>query len=127
MLLLHITHRYSVKDNLMLDSKEDCISELKLYKKAGGKTLCDITPISLRYITLTMFARMIPCYRVNPDLLPEISRESGVTIIVGTAYYVDTFLTSEVRSMSIEQVAIHHDFSEGFVVKFCPLRELTEW
>ena len=37
-------------------------------------------------------------------MLPEISRESGVNIIVGTGYYVDATLPDEVKSMSIEQV-----------------------
>ncbi len=43
--------------------------------------------------------------RYKPELLPEISRESGVTIVVGTAFYVDAFLSSEAKNMSIEQVS----------------------
>lgn len=80
---------YSVRKNLSLDSKEDAVSELELYRKAGGRTICDVAPKGLRY---------------SPELLPDISRESGVTIVAGTAYYVDHFIPSEVRSMTVEQV-----------------------
>lgn len=40
-------------------------------------------------------------------MLPEISRESGVNIVVGTGYYVDAVLPDKVKRMSIEQVNYH--------------------
>lgn len=43
--------------------------------------------------------------RYNPELLPEISKSSGVKIVAGTAYYVDPFIPSAVRSMTVEQVS----------------------
>ena len=48
--------RYSVNANLTIESKEDIISELKLYKRAGGGTLCDLTSIGLRYASGTCLA-----------------------------------------------------------------------
>ncbi len=42
--------RYSVSANLTIDSKDDIVSELKLYKQAGGGTLCDLSPIGLRSV-----------------------------------------------------------------------------
>ena len=37
-----------MKANLVVDSFDDIVSELKLYKLAGGGTLCDVTPNSMR-------------------------------------------------------------------------------
>ena len=42
------THRYSVKENLQINSEEDIISELKIYKKLGGATICDLACIGIR-------------------------------------------------------------------------------
>lgn len=38
-----------MKENTIIESPEDIISELKLYKMAGGGTVCDLTPIGQRY------------------------------------------------------------------------------
>ena len=40
--------RYSVKANLKLEDPEELTSELKLYKRAGGGTVCDVTITGLR-------------------------------------------------------------------------------
>ena len=42
-------YSYSVKTNLMLDNEEEAISELKLFKQAGGGTLCDVTTVGIRF------------------------------------------------------------------------------
>lgn len=42
-------------------------------------------------------------FRLNPEMLHEISRESGVTIVAGTAYYWEHFIPDKVKNMSIEQ------------------------
>lgn len=82
-----------MKENLTLDSKEDTISELELYKKAGGWTICDIAPKGLRSACWpdVLYGLLLnrSCNRYSPELVPEISRASGVKIVAGTAYYVD--------------------------------------
>lgn len=35
--------RYSVTTNMILDDEDEIIEELKMYKKAGGETVCDVT------------------------------------------------------------------------------------
>ncbi len=75
--------RYSVRSNLTLDSVEDAISELKLYKAAGGSTVCDVTCVGIRLADF------------RPKDLQRISRETGVNILVGTGFYVDSFVTEE--------------------------------
>ncbi len=41
----------------------------------------------------------------GPELLPQISRESGVHIITGTGYYVNSFLPDYAKSLSSNQMA----------------------
>ena len=43
--------------------------------------------------------------RLEPELLPEMSRESGVKIVAGTAFYVDPLIPDEVKAMSAEEVS----------------------
>ena len=73
----------------MLDSVEDAVSELKLFRQAGGGTVCDVTITGIRN---------------NPEALPQISRESGVNIVTGTGYYVDSFLPEDVKLLSANEV-----------------------
>ena len=66
------------------------IEELKLYKQCGGGSLIDLTSIGIR---------------VDPTLLPRISQESGVKIVAGTAYYVDSFLPQEAHQLNTREMA----------------------
>ena len=45
--------------------------------------------------------------RYTPEVLPEIARESGVNVVMGTSYYVDGFIPDEVKNMTVEQVLCH--------------------
>ena len=96
-----------MRENLVLNSKEDTISELQLYRRAGGGAMCDVAPKGLRYVHIIANSK-IDCGllmdRYNPEVLPEISRESGVKIVAGTAYYVDPLIPEQVKSMTVEQV-----------------------
>ena len=84
-------HRYSAKKNLVLDSVSDAVSELKLFQQAGGGTVCDVTITGIRH---------------KPEALPQISRESGVNIVTGTGYYIDAFLTEDVKLLTAHEVSI---------------------
>ena len=44
--------------------------------------------------------------RLNTHNLPQVSRDSGVDIVVGTSYYVDAFIPEEAKSKSIEEVCV---------------------
>ena len=82
--------RYSVKNNLVITSTDLLSEELQLYKSVGGNSVVDCTSIGIRY---------------KPELLPELSATSGVHIICGSAYYVDQFMPSDVKLMSMEEIA----------------------
>ena len=73
----------------MLDSVSDAVSELKLFQQAGGGTVCDVTITGIRN---------------NPEALPQISRESGVNIVTGTGFYIDSFLEEDVKLLSTHEV-----------------------
>ena len=45
---------YGVKANLLVDDTAVAISELKMFKQAGGGTLCDISPFGVRWVVSTM-------------------------------------------------------------------------
>ena len=69
-----------INQALCIDDKSKSIAELKDYKAAGGGTILDAQPIYAgRYA----------------ELLPDISRESGVQIIASTGYHLSTFYDSE--------------------------------
>ena len=73
----------------MLDSVSDAVSELQLFHGAGGGTICDVTITGIRN---------------KPEALPQISRESGVNIVTGTGYYIDSFLSEDAKLLSTHEV-----------------------
>ncbi|MDA3790890.1 MAG: hypothetical protein PF503_20640 [Desulfobacula sp.] len=60
-------------NNLLLDNETEVISELLLYKKAGGNALVDATNVDLNR---------------DPLALKRISNATGLHIIMGSGYYV---------------------------------------
>ena len=75
----------------MLDSVQDAVSEIKLFREAGGGTICDVTTVGIR---------------CKPEALPQISRESGVNVVMGTGYYVSNYLPEEVKLMTSCEVRL---------------------
>ena len=86
---------FAAKNNLVLDSVDDAVSELKFFRQAGGGTVCDVTITGIRN---------------KPEALPQISRESGVKIVTGTGYYVDAFLSEDVKLLSTKEVSQYSTF-----------------
>lgn len=78
-----------MRKNIVLDSISDAVDELKLFRQAGGGTICDVTTVGIRCKT---------------EDLPQISRESGVNIIMGTGYYVGNYLSEDVKMMTSNEV-----------------------
>ena len=74
--------RYSCCQNLVVDDPTLAVAELAEYKKAGGGTLVDCTTAGIRLDTA--------------DLV-DISRDSGVKIVCGTGFYVDSFLDEDMK------------------------------
>lgn len=82
--------RYSNSENIIVDSEDDLIHELKLYKASGGGTLCDVT---------------ITGIRTRPEVLPRLSSASGIHIIHGTGFYTKPFTPDYVEEMDVNSIA----------------------
>jgi phosphotriesterase-related protein len=64
------------RDNLVLDDRDLAVTEATLFKQAGGGTIVDVTTTDLGR---------------NPHALCEISRRTGLHIVMATGYYTDLF------------------------------------
>lgn len=82
-----------------MDNIEESISELKLFQAAGGRTICDVTPIGIR---------------MKPEALPQVAKATGVNIVAGTGFYSDSFISEDHKMLSVREVsptAPHYDGS----------------
>ena len=97
--LLH--HGQSSKDNLVLDDPELAVRELTLYKNLGGKTLVDLTSRGLS---------------PKPLAIRDISKTTGLNIIMGCGYYIGASHPMDMSSRSVEQLSgeMIRDLTEGF-------------
>ncbi len=71
-------HWFGNKDNLKLGDKEMITKEVLLYKSAGGRTIVDMTNRGLGR---------------DPQILACISRATGLNIIMGSGYYMESNIT----------------------------------
>jgi len=79
------------RDNLVMDDIEVAVAEAREFKAAGGKSLVDVTTRGIG---------------PNPKALVRISRETGLNIIAGTGYYVARSHPADVRTRSVDQLAV---------------------
>lgn len=77
------------RDDLQLLDIDTAIHEINMYKKGGGNTVVDATSIGI--------AR-------NPTSLYKISETTGLNIIMGSSYYVDTSHPPHMTSTSVNQI-----------------------
>ena len=86
--------------NYKTTSIEDVIYEANLFKRHGGGCLVDQTSIGL--------AR-------DPLGLQQVSRATGVHVVMATSYYTNEYHPAEIADMDIEQVMqrIMRDLDEG--------------
>lgn len=77
-------------DNCTLNDEPSAIAELKILFDAGGRTVVDPT-----------------CRGIgrNPDALVRISAATGLNIIMGAGYYLQTSHPPSLRGMSIDGIA----------------------
>lgn len=81
---------YALKDNLRMDDYETQKKEILRFKRAGGVTMVDAT---------------MPGIGREPDTLRRISEETGINVIMGTGFYVDSTHPAELSEMSEAEVA----------------------
>ncbi len=81
---------YHNRDNLVLNDEDIAISELELFKQAGGRTIIDLT------------TRTIGPY---PDKLRKIAERTGLNIIASTGFYVRRSHSAAVAEATYEELA----------------------
>jgi phosphotriesterase-related protein len=87
-------------DNLVLDDEECATLEVARFKAAGGGTIVDVTPRGLGS---------------QPAALKRVSQATGVHVVMGCGYYVDSTHPPELASMGPDAIAaqIISDFEKG--------------
>ena len=91
---------FLLRDNLILDDVELAIAEVRPFKAAGGGCLVDVSSIGIR--------TDLPGVR-------RVSQETGVHIVQGTSFYLESSLPAEVVGASIDELAatIVREIEEG--------------
>jgi phosphotriesterase-related protein len=80
----------SIPENIVLDDPDVAAQELAHVRTAGGSAIVELT--------LDGMGRRLA-------ELPEISRRSGVHVLVGAGFYVEDTMSEDVRSASIDDLA----------------------
>lgn len=81
---------YAILDNALLEGIDDAVKEVEAFKKYGGKTIVDCT--------LDEIGRDV-------NALAEVSKRTGVNIIVGCGHYYHKAHYDYVKSASVEQLS----------------------
>jgi phosphotriesterase-related protein len=84
-----VYHAFDYYDNLFQTDADVAIAELKLFRDAGGGTLCELSSAGLGR---------------DPKALRRIAAESGVNIIMGSALYVASSWNEEERKRTPEDI-----------------------
>lgn len=91
---------YAILDNALLEGVDDAVEEMKYFKAYGGDTVIDCT--------LDEIGR-------DPEALAEVSRRSGVNIVVGCGHYYHKAHHPYVKKATLEELAeeMYHDVTVG--------------
>ena len=91
---------YSNHSNLQLMDVDTTIGEMRKYREVGGGAIVDATSLGIGR---------------SPDALAQISRESGVHIIMGAGFYVEAVHPEDMDERSVDDLAreIVGDIVEG--------------
>ena len=79
------------QQNLILDDYEKAITELKIFREFGGRSIVELSTIGIN---------------AEPTKLSEISKETGINIIVGTGCYTEDYLEEKILNYSVEDLHI---------------------
>jgi phosphotriesterase-related protein len=95
-----IYHAFDYRDNLVQSDVQLAVEEARLFRLAGGGTICDVSSAGLGR---------------DPKALYRISVDTGLHVIMGAALYVAASWTEEEKKRSPEQIrdVLLKDFAEG--------------
>jgi len=83
-------HPYENLDNMRLLDEQEAIDEAMLFKKAGGRTIVDVT--------INGIGR-------DPKALARVSRITGLNVVMGSGYYTAPSLGPDVTAKTEEKIA----------------------
>lgn len=94
---------FSHYDNVVLDDEDVAVAELDLFRRAGGGTIVDVTPIGIGR---------------DPEALARVARASGVNIVMATGYYVEGTHPKSVASATEDDLVARmvREIREGAVL-----------
>lgn len=81
---------YACEDHCILDVPETIIGDLRDFARLGGKTVIELTP---------------PGLGRSPETLLEISRRSGVNVVMGSGWYLERFHPAGVVDRGADELA----------------------
>ena len=83
---------YSHKLNLALGDEpfDDIMAELNYFKQEGGQSIVEVTTVGIVR---------------DVEYLAKAASATGLNIIAGTGYYLDSTLPAEVKSSSVEELS----------------------
>lgn len=88
-------NRFSNADNMVFDDEEMAICEAMYFKDAGGSTIVDVTSNNIGR---------------NPAALANVSKATGLNIVMGTGYYIGASFTPEMKVDSKTESDIAGEF-----------------
>lgn len=80
-------HSNAHQPNMWLDDDDIARHELERFARAGGGTITELT---------------VGGIRPQPERLAALSKATGVSIVVGAGHYVNSYLTDDIRALSVE-------------------------
>ena len=81
---------YAILDNALLSGIDDAVEEMRYFRKYGGSSIIDVTPDEIGR---------------DPLALAEVSRKSGVNIVLGCGHYYQKAHFHYVKDLSTEALA----------------------
>jgi len=87
----HTWDAFASADNLTQDDPDVALREMEWLAAAGGRGIVDVTPEASR----------------RPELLAEVSRRSGVPVMMGAGFYCDADHPEWTRSKGVDELAEH--------------------
>jgi phosphotriesterase-related protein len=105
--LLH-DNPYHSADNCRVDDAAAVLDDLALFAANGGRTVVDLTP---------------PGIGRRPEILAEYSRRSGVRVVMGSGWYLESTHPAEVQALGVDRLAASlidelapgHDIAPGVI------------
>ena len=92
------------RENGILDDEDTALYELELFRRAGGGTIVDVTPIGIGR---------------DPHALARVARAAGVNVVMSTGYYVGATHPPTVSTATVEDVVFRMitEIREGAVLE----------